>query len=852
MRQIVLLLALAGALVMVAAGAQAELRQSRWIEPAVDYLRLAPASGATLADVVTTANWQPLPAESPNFGYIRDTVWLRFEVMPAPGNRLLEIRYSQLDHINYYLLRDGELVNQVSTGDRLPFDQRPVKHRNFLFPFNASGDHHYQILLEVTTEGAMQIPLRVWQSADFFEKTSVEDQLHAVYYGILITVIFFNLFVYLALRETTYLLYVLSTTGYLLLIANLNGTTYQLLWPDLPWLHNQAMLLTIPLATTFTLLFSRAFLRLRRSSPSLDRLLQLTIAANLLVALTTFILDYNIAIRLTVALAIPSCLLLTIIGPVQWVRGNPQASYYTIAWGLLTLGSAITGAHKYGLLPNHFITFYGMELGSALEAILLTLALAARLFQERQQKILAKEAEIRAMAARSKAELRMMEQALHHPQTGLPNRTSFEMLVNDLIQREPDTRHAVAVIHLNNLEAITKTLGHRNTDRLLELAARRFNQIVRDLPGIHPVENCEDRAFHLASLEAATFGFVIDSDQIGNAPRLVLQGLDQLKEPIGYLGMQLPLVPQIGVAIFPDHARDTSSLIRRAYIARESEEARDRGMAYYKPARDSYSAERLTLVSEFRQALQQRQLELYFQPKLALRTRTVTGLEVLIRWPGRKGSIPVDELINMAEQTGLIKPLTRWVLAQAMTARSELLAAGHTVGLSVNISPNNLREPEFPQFVQQLMTDHPEHRGQITLEVTETSMMQDPVNSLRALKSLNAAGIPLAIDDFGSGYSSLSYIKQLPAREIKIDRSLVTDLAREAEDRVIVRTTIDMCHSLGYAVVAEGVEDRTTLELLDGMGCDMVQGFVLTRPLPLDEIRKWLDAGSGLAPCLSG
>ncbi|MDX1457211.1 MAG: EAL domain-containing protein, partial [Marinobacter sp.] len=183
----------------------------------------------------------------------------------------------------------------------------------------------------------------------------------------------------------------------------------------------------------------------------------------------------------------------------------------------------------------------------------------------------------------------------------------------------------------------------------------------------------------------------------------------------------------------------------------------------------------------------------------------------------------------------------RWVLERAIVVRQHLLEQGHPIGISVNISPNNLREPEFPLYVQRLMASHPQHRGHITLEVTETSMMLDPINSLRALQSLDATGIPLSIDDFGSGYSSLSYIKQLPAREIKIDRSLVTELPSQSEDRVIVQTTINMCHSLGYQVVAEGVENQGTMALLQEMGCDMVQGFILSKPMPIDALLSWLD-----------
>lgn len=808
--------------------------------PEMEYLRLTPDMRLTPEQAMASPDWQALPERTPNFGYIRDHIWLRFAIQDPERITLLEISYPQLDFIDFYLLRDGNIVHQENTGDKKPFRERPVQHPHFLFPFQLQPESSYQVLLRVETNGAMQVPLKLWNNRSYFEKASVESQLHAGYYGILITVICFNLFVFLALREPVYLLYVLSTFGYLILVGSLNGITYQLLWPDLPTVQNRAMLLTVPFAMIFTLLFSRSFLRLRRSSPVLDRLVMVTIGLNVLVATATFFTDYSTGSRLTVALAIPSCLLLTVIGPLQWARGNPQAVYYTLAWGALTLGSAITGANKYGLIPNNFITAYGMQIGSALEAILLSLALAVRIYRERQDKILAREAELRALEARRSAELRLMDQALHHPLTGLPNRSSFEMKLSELTHSNDRKRYGVVIIHLNNLNSVTKTLGHRNSDRILELASKHYNAVIRDVPGAIAIEQSDIRNFYVASLDPQTFAFLVNASEAEAATRAVLRSIEEVRYPVDFLGMQVPLAPQLGVAIYPEHGTDANTLIRRAVIAEGSDRARDRGIAYYKPSRDSYSAESLTLVSELRHAIDNNALALYLQPKLSLKSRQIVGYEALIRWPDREQPVAPDQLIALAEQSGLIKPLTRWVLQEALHLRSRLLELGFDAGIAVNISPNNLREPDFAVFVQRLMQSFHGHMGAITFEVTETSMMQDPVNSLKALNALNAAGIPLSIDDFGSGYSSLSYIKQLPASEIKIDRSLITELSHREEDRVIVRTTIDMCHSLGYTVVAEGVEDEETLALLEDMGCDLIQGYILTRPLPFDGLVDWM------------
>lgn len=808
--------------------------------PQTSYLTVQPGTETSASELLTSSQWRPLKDRSPNFGYIPDTLWLKLPVPDQPNLNLLEISYSHLDQVRFFLVENGTVVRTVTTGDNFPFQQRPILHRNFLFPFERPNDAKYQILLEVRTSGAMQVPFTLWNDQSFFESSFIEDQVHAVYYGILIAAILFNLFVFVALRERVYLLYVLSTLSYLLLIGTLNGITFQVLWPTSPDIQNRAMLLSVPAAMIFTLWFAQAFLNLGKTSAALKRTLALAMAVNAAAGMATFVADYSTAIRLVVALSIPTNLLLTLIGPQQWLRGNRQAAYYSLAWGALTLGTAITAANKYGLLPNNFVTVYGMQIGSALQAILLAMALAVRIFQERQNKVEAREAELRAMAARRSAELKLMDHALHNPLTGLPNRSSFEMMLNDLTMRNPEKRYAITVIHLNNQDSVTKTLGHRNSDNILALASKHYNAAIRNLPGAIATEQTDERSYFLTFLDPQTFAFVVDAQVTERTPREVVKTLDDIRYPIDYLGMQVPLDARLGVAVFPNHGSDANTLIRRAVIAAGTERARERGMAYYKPSRDSFSADRLTIVSELRQALINNSLSLYLQPKVSLASGEVVGMEALIRWPDKQSQLRPDEVVGLAEQTGLIKPLTRWVLEQTLAMRSRLLEHGWNIGIAVNISPNNLREPDFPSYVQRLMCSFPRHQGRITFEVTETSMMQDPANSLTALKQLSDTGIPVSIDDFGSGYSSLSYIKQLPAKEIKIDRSLISELATRAEDRVIVQTTIDMCHSLGYSVVAEGVEDEATAKLLREMGCDMIQGFLLARPLPFNDALDWL------------
>jgi len=224
---------LAALLILLALSLPAMAASDGYI-PTIEYLRLAPNDQRSPQQALESGDWQILNEQTPNFGYTRDQVWLQFPISQPRTTNLLEITYPHLDRIDFYLLRDGEIQLSYQTGDRMLFSERPVEHPHFLFPFQLEADHNYRILLRIDTDGAMQVPLQLWNNRSFFEKTSVESQVHALYYGILITAICFNLFVFLALRESIYLYYVLSTLGYLILIGTLNGITYQFLWPTLP------------------------------------------------------------------------------------------------------------------------------------------------------------------------------------------------------------------------------------------------------------------------------------------------------------------------------------------------------------------------------------------------------------------------------------------------------------------------------------------------------------------------------------------------------------------------------------------------------------------------------------------
>jgi EAL domain-containing protein (putative c-di-GMP-specific phosphodiesterase class I) len=273
------------------------------------------------------------------------------------------------------------------------------------------------------------------------------------------------------------------------------------------------------------------------------------------------------------------------------------------------------------------------------------------------------------------------------------------------------------------------------------------------------------------------------------------------------------------------------------------------GFELYSAEQDQHTASRLALAGELRQALEEGQLVLYYQPTIDCSTNQVKGVEALVRWlHPRRGLIPPDQFIPLAEQSGMINALTRFVLQAAIRQCRLWLDAGLQLTMSVNLSMRNLHEPHLPEALAEILAVEGVAADQLILEITESTIMADPNRALAVLQRLRALGVHMAIDDFGTGYSSMAYLKGLAVDALKIDKSFVQNLASDASDRAIVRSAVELGHNLGLQVVAEGVEDTDSYDQLVRLGCDLVQGYYMGRPMPIDDFERWLaNAPFGLA-----
>ncbi len=413
--------------------------------------------------------------------------------------------------------------------------------------------------------------------------------------------------------------------------------------------------------------------------------------------------------------------------------------------------------------------------------------------------------------------------------TGLPNRALFHDRLEHAIEDAHRTGRTLSVLmmDLDRFKYVNDSLGHGVGDHVLREVALRLSGLLRQTDTI-------------ARLGGDEFAILLENVDERHVSRVALKVLHALEQPIDYADQPLDVGSSIGIAHFPEHGENSSKLLRNADIAMYVAKRSKSGHAVFDASYDTHQQQHLSLLSEIRQAVDGNQLRVYYQPKIGLTSSVVEGVEALLRWEHpRRGFVAPADFIPFAEHTGYIKVLTRWVLEEAIRQCEQWRASGISLRVSVNISARDLLNRELPEYIEQLLDRYDTPAELLCLEITESGFMEDPAHSLRVLERLHDLGVVLSIDDYGTGYSSLSYIARLPVNELKIDRSFIKQM-NDATTATIVRSTIDLGHSLGLKVVAEGVEDEVDLRTLRLFGCDQAQGYFMSRPLPVKELEEWL------------
>ncbi len=437
---------------------------------------------------------------------------------------------------------------------------------------------------------------------------------------------------------------------------------------------------------------------------------------------------------------------------------------------------------------------------------------------------------LRTRQANEQANKTILRMAYYDALTDLPNHTHFEERLKEALH-QAERHHqplAVLLVDMDGFREVNNSLGFQQGDILLKEVARRQR---RELQGEGMVARMRGDEFAILLPKADAESAAVCAQRINLA----------MSEPFVLDGLRIDMRASVGIVIFPDHGADVEELMRKVDVAMSKAKETGGGFVIYSSEQDENRSRRLTLAGDLRRAIENGELQLYFQPKIDIATRRTCGVEALARWHHPEhGMISPTEFIALAEHTGLIRPLTNWVLQSAMRQSHVWRQAGIDIPIAANLSARNLREVMLLEQIKEFSRQWRIEPGMLELEITESTIMDDPAGALDILRQLHDLGIPIFIDDFGTGYSSLSYLQKLPVDSLKIDKSFVIDMLGSKDAATIVRSTITLAHDLGLKVVAEGVENQAQLDQLTALGCDVAQGFYIGKPMPEAAFREWL------------
>ncbi len=905
---------------------------------------------------VVALDWMPVSEPVVNLGFNTDAIWLRLDIpKDLRGDRfLLEIGYPMLDQLDLYFVHRNEIIRQINTGDQRSFWQRPVWHRNYLTDVPELATGRLQLYMRVQSEGSVEIPIRIWSRDAFWNVEQGTLLIKGAFAGVLLVMILYNIFVYLVVRDQSYLYYVGYGLSILLFQLSIDGLAYQYLWPDLKGWHQSSLVLFISFAAVFRCMFTISFLDLWRRWSSAAWLLSAIVVIALVLSSLSVVIPYNLAIKLATVLVLPSTTICLLIGAYLLYRGLRRARYFVVGWLVYFIGAALFALSKMGLLPVTMWSEHLLQLGVALEVVLFSFALADSINLERRERQRAQRQSIQnleryralyenategiyqsdldgnliavnpAMAAmlgyasadefltafneqgvsdflsdgdyrnlthsimekgrvhhfemkgyrrdgqvcwlsvsakvisgaewgrdaivegfvfdisqRKRNEEQLMFLSRHDPLTGLVNRREFESRLHQALEEvhHQDGHHTLLLLDLDQFKLVNDTCGHVAGDELL----RQVTLILRQLTRGGDV---------LARLGGDEFAILLTNCSEANALnvaekiRAQIQTMrfewdDRLFNPAGSVGL-VHLTGQM------ESVKDVMNLADGACLTAKNS-GRNRVHAY--DPKDSMLAShqsQLEWASRISESIEQNHFQLYVQPIVALSGDTTGGksYEVLLRLQYEGEIVFPGTFLPAAERYNLMPQVDRWVVQTLFRWLSENPQKQHGIAdISVNLSGLTLGDNEFPAFLREQFERYGIPAEKICFEITETIAVTNLASTLRFIDEFRAIGCSFSLDDFGSGFSSYGYLKNLPVDYLKIDGSFIKDIVSSEIDRAMVESINRIGHVMGKRTIAEFVENDSIADLLQQIGVDYAQGYGISRPFPIDDIEAIKSVG---------
>lgn len=782
-----------------------------------------------------------------------DYYWVQQTITAPSGpndqtwHLLLDRQYPQFDTMDIYLEGEWESPIHWQLSDNKQIEGESPPRLMISYPLTLQPGKTYQITLAVKSRAQQSISMTVMKPDLFYKTVKNSEFVWGIFYGIFFVAAIFNLLIYVSLKENLYLYYIAYVIAIALTQASISTHGSYYLWGSGTHWSQVSHLFFIGFAVIFGILFARPFLNTNELTPKLDKSLLAMIPLGILISAGSLLIPYNTIIGITdISLAILTVMMI-LASILTWSSGRKAARFFLLGWGTLLVCTLIYILTLRGLLPPNVFTLHAAQIGTVAEILIITIAIGDRIQQHQQEKRIAILKQQKAIEALKEAETALTYRAYHDKITGLPNRDRLIEVINSEleVQRNGSLKHLyVVLIKIKRLREINHTLGHYVGDMVAKTTAQALNNLLKNLPKQTRVPFNQEKGEYLAAIQGVNLVFLLRQPKDSAGPSTIINMLNQLPQQFQFESISLDISTSCGMCYAPDHGKDSETLLRNTFVAVEESQTRGQLCCIYNEEVNPYSERRLSLMGDLRKAIDSNQLELYLHPQLDTTSMEIISAEALLRWNHKQyGFIPPDEFVALAESSGAIKPLTRWVISKALELLQQLHEQQFMLGVSINLSAQNLEEPDLTDFITEQLTRYnitPEH---VTLEITETAMVTNPTLAHDVLVRWNELGLATSIDDFGTGYSSLSHLKKLPMNELKIDRSFITDMLESNDDIMIIRSTLDISHNMQMRVVAEGVETEEIMDTLKEMGCDIIQGYLLTPPLAIHRFISWLEDG---------
>ncbi|MCG8667876.1 MAG: EAL domain-containing protein [Pseudomonadales bacterium] len=753
---------------------------------------------------------------------------------------VLDHPYPLYDQVTLVINPLSENPMILDNGTQKAIKDRSMETRLMAFDFPVEPSQQYTFLLKVHSMAKQPFSMSVQTEKQYLTSSVRVEFIWGTFFGMFFIAGLYNLLIYMATQQRVYLYYVFFILSTGLAQAGVTGHGLAYLWPFAPEWNEGTNLFFIGFSASFGILFTQAFLNTKLCAPITHTLLTATHSLAFIIILFSQTLRYDIATTVTDLTIMWLLVLMMSAGIISYKSGEKTARFFLIGWGSLLTCMMIYIAMMRGYIPANSFTLFTPQLGSMLEITIITMAIADRIRQDRRDKLDAMVLQKTTIGKLQKAEQALLEQALHDPNTGLANQNMLDRGIQNVLSNKIDEETYLALIKIKDLRDINNTLGRYVGDEVAKFIAQHLKEILDRVPQQFKVE-LAGSGDNLAVIQGVTFAFIIKAPNNDSAINLVKNSLSQLPKQFTLDSISLDIETYGGTCSASQAGYNAEIWLRNAFVAIEQALQFSSYCQLYEETFNPYSERRLSLINDLKRAVESDALQVYLQPQLDSKTRSIVSAEALLRWfHPTHGFVPPDEFIKLAENSGVIKPLTRWVILHAVKALQTLHKQGYLISLSINVSPQNLEEPDLTTYIVETLASHNIDPTYLTFEMTETAMLANPDLASNVLNQWNKMGLATAIDDFGTGYSSLSHLKRLPMKELKIDRSFIKDMLTNEEDRHIVQATLTIGHSLGMRVVAEGVEDEPLLEQLTQMQCDIIQGYHLTAPLCLEDFIGWL------------